>query len=319
VTTSERAQPARGFTLIEVMGVMLVLTILLTVAVNFYINLSRQTERASDNTREVRRAATLLDRVAHDLEQALLVTTREGEDPLANPFIFLGEPRLGGAGSDHLKFVKRETPRSSEGSASDLVLVAYTLEPNAEGGSYALHRWSRPELPPSQELEFPPDGDPDSLLVADDVAYFSARFLDEQGEWQPSWDSSQVIESSQLPFAVEIELALAEPPELGESEDDGFEDEPVHYVRVVQLPVRPIDLAVLLDPEAQQGGGEGAADGEVDESLEGKTIADCVDLSQLPADLRNTYLARAAETPYGPYAEAIQNAYPSAVLPGCRL
>ncbi len=315
--SADRERSERGFTLIEVMGVILVLTILLTVAVNFYINLSRQAEHASENTREIRRASTLLDRVAHDLEQSLLVTTPEGQDPLANPWIFLAEPRLGGAGSDHLKFVKRDLPRSSDGPASDIAVVAYTLERNEDGHAYALHRWSRPDLPESLDREFPPDGDPDSLLVADDVAYFSTRFLDDKGQWLDRWDSSQLVESSQLPVAVEIEVALAS-PQVGNEPDPGFEEEPVHYFRQVQLPVRPIDLEVLLHPEEQQGA-EGQADGEgAAANLEGKTIADCVDLSQLPADLRSTYLAKAAQTPYAPYAEAIGAAYPSAVLPGCR-
>ena len=84
-----------GFTLIEVMGVILVTTILLAVAINFFVNLSRQATRASENTREVRRAATILDRIAADLEHAILVSKPAERDPLAHPWVFFAESRYG--------------------------------------------------------------------------------------------------------------------------------------------------------------------------------------------------------------------------------
>ena len=99
-----------GFTLIEVLGVVLVTALLLGTTVSFYINLSRQATRASEHTRTIRRAGALLDRIAGDLEHTLLVSKPDDLDPLAHPWVFLAEPRLGQTGSDQIKFIRRELP-----------------------------------------------------------------------------------------------------------------------------------------------------------------------------------------------------------------
>ena len=65
---------AAGFTLIEVLAVVLVTSLLLGATINFYINLTREAAHASENVREVRRASALLDRIAVDLEHTVLVT-----------------------------------------------------------------------------------------------------------------------------------------------------------------------------------------------------------------------------------------------------
>ena len=85
-------------------------------------------------------------------------------------------------------------------------MVAYTLHRSEESESFELRRWSTTELPESLEREFPPSDDPASLVLADDLSYFALRFLDESGEWKDRWDSTQLVESGELPIAVEIEV-----------------------------------------------------------------------------------------------------------------
>ena len=98
------------------------------------------------------------------------------------------------------------------------------------------------------------------MLLADGLASFGVRFIDELGEQTSSWDSSQLIESSELPLAVEIEVALLDP----EGDPDA---EPQPYSRRVLLPVRPLDLEELLDPNSLVSGGEGSeADEEAEEA-----------------------------------------------------
>lgn len=318
------AHPARGgFTLFEVLGVILITTILLGAVVNFYIDLSSQATRASETTREVRRAAALLDRIAADLEHTLLVKTRAEQDPLSNPWVFVGVSRHQQGGSDRIKFVRRQQPRGADGPASDLEIVAYLLDRNEDGGAYELRRWSRPDLPESLDLEFPVPGDPDALLLTDDIEFFALRFLDDTGAWKEEWDSSQLVESSELPLAVEIEVALLDP--LAD-DDDRFDALPRHYVRHVQLPLRPFDLDELLDPDAEGGALDGS--GEDGDEFGDLTLADCIDFAKLSAsdaqaaglsatDLNTiAALAQNPNAPFAPYA-GILGGHP-AVNPRCR-
>jgi prepilin-type N-terminal cleavage/methylation domain-containing protein len=268
--------PSRaGFTLIEVLAVLFLTALVLSAALSFYIDLSNDSTRAAESTRGVRRATTLIDRIARDLERAVLVKKPEDVDPLAHPWIFLAEPHNqtgqgSQAGSDRVKFMLRsEPPRTQQGPTSDLSTVAYTLERSANGETYELHRWSSPRLPERLDREFPPPDDPASLVLAEGISHFALRFLGESGEWIDRWDSSQLVESSELPVAVEIELALA--PQDG---DGNEQKEPLLYGRRVLLPMRPIDLVALLDPNQA-----GSADGD-EECASGLSLADCIDWSK---------------------------------------
>ncbi len=265
-----------GFTLIEVLAVLFMTALVVGVALDFFIDLSNQSAWASESTRELRRATSLVDRIARDLERTLLVRKAAEADPLAHPWIFLAEPRRAQDGADHseyLKFVMRSEPaRTQDGPVSDLATVAYFLEPRADGIGYALLRWSSPQLPERLDREFPRADDPASLVLADGVAHFALRFLDEAGAWTDRWDSSQLVESSELPLAVEIEVALLP---LADPQDDAEPEEPALYSRHVLLPLRPLDLETLLDATLVAGAGDPESEGEC------LSVAECIDWSQV--------------------------------------
>lgn len=318
-----------GFTLMEVLAVVLMTTLLLGVALDFYMDLSNQSARASDYTREVRRASSILDRVAADFERALLVKKPEETDPLAHPWIFVAEARYAEQGADRVKFVMRQTPRATEGPAADVAMVAYMLRPSEEGPGFELRRWTSPGLPDGLDRDFPAADDPNALLLADGIESFALRFLDENGEWQTRWDSSQIVESSELPLAVEIDLSLVDPREAS-GKDLGLDAaEPTLYARQVELPVRPLDLETLLDPETYAAAG--GAGREADQGDSGLTLADCIDFSKIGgasgaaglAGMSATDLstlaalaAKADSTPFAPYRALVGN-HP-AVNPQCR-
>lgn len=277
MSAAARAQRA-GFTLIEVLAVVFMTALLLGVALDFYIDLSNQSVRASEYTREVRRASSILDRVASDFEHALLVRKPEETDPLDHPWVFVAEPRYAETGADRVKFVMRQLPRHSDGAAANLAMVAYQLRPSEEGEGFELRRWTSPGLPEALDRDFPLDGDPDSLLMADGIERFALRFLDENGEWRTSWDSSQLVESSELPRAVEIEIALVESDRVASRQLAFGESGATRYARQVSLPVRPLDMQVLLDPETYESGAGGEETTE-----DQRTLAECVDFSKLGA------------------------------------
>ena len=309
---SRRANAARsGFTLFEVLGVVLVTSLLLGAAISFFLNLTRQAARATESTREVRRAAALVDRIAADLEHTLLVKKPADADPLSRPWLFVAESRYSqpGAqrGADQLKFIRRDLPRSSDGPASDVAMVAYTLRRSEDGPNFELRRWSTSELPDSLDREFPRSDDPASLLVADDLSYFALRFLDEAGEWKDRWDSTQLVDSSELPIAVEIEVALAAPEGSASDADSELDAEPIHYARAVELPLRPIDLEALLNPEEKEAN---VAQNEDEEGgAKGQTLAECVDISKIRG------VASLPESEVAALAAAVQNTPAAAFAP----
>jgi hypothetical protein len=217
-----------------------------------------------EHTRGIRRATAILDRIARDFESTVLVAKEPEMDPLDHPWIFLGESRRSDVGADHLKFVTRgHQPRRTAAHESDLEVVAYSLR-HGEEGDFELLRWSSPRLPESLDREIPNDESQGAVLLAGDVASFGVQFIDELGGQTSSWDSSQLTESSELPLAVEIEVALFDP----EGDPDA---EPQPYSRRVVLPVRPLEMQELLDPNSLVSGGEGSeADEEGEEGEEGE-------------------------------------------------
>jgi type II secretory pathway pseudopilin PulG len=267
-----------AFTLIEVLGVLLLLGIVITAAVSFYIDLSNAVEAATAKTRDGRRAAAVLDRVARDLEAAYLVVKPDDKDPLDHPWLFLAEDRHSSRGADRLKFVTRNTlTRDSRAHVTDLAVVGYQLRP-ADDESYDLLRWTTPGLPEALDRSFPGAEDEGVFVMAEGVASFSTRFLREDGQWTGEWDSSTVVESSELPLVVEIQLALATPPA-----EDFEAEEPEIYKRRIPLPVRPIDLqAQIAGPGALAGGEEDEEEEDEEEEGEAEAGANQSDESDCP-------------------------------------
>lgn len=252
-----------GFTLIEVLAVVLLTGIVVGVALDFYLDLSRASNRAAGVTREARRATVVLDRMTQDLENTVFLHRPETVDPLVHPWIFLAEERRSELGADRLKFVTRShDPRASAVPESDLAVVTYVLRRGQEGG-LELWRSETPGLPDGLDREFPAEDDPREVLFADGIAAFGLTFHDGTTSPKTSWDSSSMIDGSELPSAVEIQLAMVDP-----GEELPLEELRLQHRRV-QLPIRPFDLQAMF----QGSEGEAAA----------KTVCDCIDCNELAA------------------------------------
>lgn len=246
----------RGFTLIEVLAVVLLTSLVIGVALNHYVNLSKATVRAAGHAEGVRRAVALLDRVARDYESALLVAKPADVDPLDHPWIFSGEQRYSELGADQLKFITlAHRSRSSVAHESDLATVVYCLRQAEDGESFRLLRWSSPRLPePGSDVRrMPCDEGDGARLLADGLADFGVTFLGGPGEDTSSWDSTQLADSSALPEAVQIQVAF-----VGDLPGaDALEDAPQVYSRSVPIQVQPLDLDELEDPTSLVNGGTG--------------------------------------------------------------
>lgn len=264
-----------GFTLLELLAVLFLTGLVLWVATDFYVAFARATEAAADRTRGARRATAILDRVARELQGAVLLTKPPEADPLDHPWLFLAESGDGELGADRLKFVTRAARRrAGDEHVSDLAFVAYALRPAESGEDFELMRWHSPQLPESLDRRIPVEEDDGAELLADGVTAFGVRLLDEQGRWVSTWDSSTLVQSGKLPLAAEIRVAVRADP--GAGSDLETEDPPL-YARRVRIPMRPVDLGALLEAEAAAGG-EPEEEAEQAASEEGcRTVAECVD------------------------------------------
>jgi prepilin-type N-terminal cleavage/methylation domain-containing protein len=259
-----------GFTLIEVLAVVLLTGIVLGVALDFYVDLSRASQRAVDHTRNTRRVSAVLDRITQDLEAVVLVKKPDAVDPLSHPWIFRAESRLSEIGADRIKFVTRNhDPHRTAVAESDLAVVSWVLRRDEEG-ALALWRAESPWLPGILDREFPEAGDPRELLVTDRLAAFGVLLLDDAQVPVAQWDSSLLVDSSELPTIVEVRLAMLD--KEGEEEQQPLEEASL-YRRQIRLPVRPIDLEAMLAPTEEEEAGE---EGGEQQGLAGKTVCDCL-------------------------------------------
>jgi prepilin-type N-terminal cleavage/methylation domain-containing protein len=261
-----------AFTLIEVLAVVLLTGIVMGIALNFYLDLSRASNRAAEQTRGTRRAAALLDRIARDFAGVVFLHKPDALDPLAHPWIFLADSG-GEFGAERVKFMTRNhDPHRTAVPESDLAVVSYVLRRGEEGG-LELWRSESSQLPESLDREFPAAGSDGEALLADGIAGFGLTFLpsfDAGAQPKASWDSSSLVDAGELPAGVLIQLAMADP--AGERP---LEELTIHRRRVLFI-VRPLDLAALL--------GEGDAGGNDDEDkgdLSKKKVCDCVDCAAL--------------------------------------
>jgi len=237
---------ARGFTLMEVLAAVFLTSVVIAAAFGFYINLSDASIRAAQTIREGLHATGVLDRIARDLEGAVLLVKPDDLDPLSHPWVFVAASEYAFDGADRVKFITRsQKPRALDYHTSDMALVAYFLEP-AEDGTATLYRWLAPGLPLEYDPTFPPSDDPRSLILAERLSRFSLRFQQEDGEWVSEWDSSQLVQSSMLPRAVEIEIAFASEGQPQEEVFSDEEDDARAFSLHVMLPLLPIDLQGMI-------------------------------------------------------------------------
>ena len=259
-----------AFTLIEVLAVVLLTGIVIGIALDFYLDLSRASNRAAEQTRGTRRAAAVLDRIARDFSGAVFLHKPDAVDPLAHPWIFLAESSSAEFGAERVKFVTRNhDPRRTAVPESDLAVVSYALR-RGEGGGLELWRSESPRLPESLDREFPAAGSDGEALLADGIAAFGLTFLDAQTQPKSSWDSSTLVDASELPTGVEIRLAMADP-----THERPLEELTIHRRRVL-FAVRPLDLEAMLS--AKDAGAEGEKD-----DLANKTVCDCIDCAAVSA------------------------------------
>lgn len=256
-----------GYTLIEIVGAFLIMTIILTLVTTLFIENGRQREVAIAMMRERLSALGALDQMADDLEGAIFVTRRPVAETEEPTWRFQAEGS-GELGASALRFVTQNAPQSSLAEhASSWTEVAYFLDQEEDEGGWVLWRWRSSRPPGEAPLGFPDADEPGSMRLAENVHDFGVRFLDSEGSWVDEWESSYQPPDQALPQAAEITLVLLRPVREGESEDGALLLPGRVHMRRVAIPMRPVNVGDLV--------ALGREDEE--EDAECFTIADCLD------------------------------------------
>lgn len=266
-----------GFTLIEVLGAVLLSAIVITIVLSFQINLGSAMQNSRERLREQRQAVALLDRVARDLLGSYFIApSRVQTAAHKSPWIFLAvqdflEEQTDPKSSNAIKFITRNyVPASFEGHSSDLAVVAYYIEPQEDRPGYKLMRWRTTHMPEDYDPSFPDPEDPRADVIGEDIAWFRILAINHTGGEEPSWDSRQMQGLESLPIGVKLELSVltaaeveaannGEDFEIGEYEEeeldvdveDDFEDTELGdsrrptFSKTVMLPLRPLDWSFL--------------------------------------------------------------------------
>ena len=276
---SRRIAPRRaGFTLIEIVGAFFLMVVVLVFMTGIFVENRRQRDAATEMMKERLSASSALALMAADIEAAVLVTPAPGVDPGNHPWQFIGEDD-GEFGSTSIRFVTQNAPamNASEHAAS-WVEVSYFLEEDEEG-QLELWRWRSARPPAEATRGFPDSLDAGSARVAVGISDFGVRWLDSEGEWVDSWDSTYQSTSKMLPDAAEITISFFRAARRGEQEDDETASEFSTVVpgllrtQRVTLVMRPLDVNALIEL-ATGGGGE----------LDCFTIQQCIEVSAEEGD-----------------------------------
>lgn len=229
-----RRRAESGFTLLEVLAAVVIMSLILTFAFQAYQGISNAYTRVSQGASRDRAADIVLDRLERELVGAVLVQREEGADPLLHPYFFFAAPRMySDTEGDELRFVTQTPLRSPGGSTTGPALVTYGTAPSQSGPGLALVR---------QQEKLPAELAKDVVwtepqIMVDNVAEFIVRYTGEDGQPAENWDSTGVEKLDQLPLSLVLAISLYE-----EGPDGEMTPGP-EQTRAVSLPVRPFRLS----------------------------------------------------------------------------
>lgn len=199
-----RVSKARGFTLIEVMVAIAVLSMIATVIYSAFAGMRRTkegVERINDRYREGRLA---MSRMVRELQSAFI--SMHQPIPPVTPVqktIFKGTQGSPGDRIDFASFAHRRLVEDAR--ETDQQEVSYYAESDPEkSGVVNLVRRVSPRL------DLYPEKGGKVEVLATDIDLFQMQYLDAAtGQWNDRWDTSQATEQvGRLPLQVRIVLVL---------------------------------------------------------------------------------------------------------------
>jgi len=179
---------SRGFTLIELLVALLIFAIFAAIAyggLDQVLTAKARTTRAAERLSDLQTAYTW---IARDIEQAV-------DRPIRDAYGDPAEAVIGGGTSLELTRAGWRNPAGL--TRSNLQRVAYTLE----DGQLQRRYW--------RVLDRAPDSEAHETELLEGVQEMELRFLDEQGQWQPTWPVTNAAGNTvPMPRAVEVSLEI---------------------------------------------------------------------------------------------------------------
>ncbi len=250
-----------GFTLLEILITIAIMSMLITAAVQAFRSITRAEERAQAGVGRARSALVLLDRMEREFVGTVLLPQVEQAEPVPQPYVFLASDRTSeNSDSDAVRSVTLTASRApASPPPSGPRVVTYAIREAESDPLDELDQGLRLELVRQEDpLSNLPEREilvRDGQVVAEDVASFRLRYQSESGAWLDDWDSTAASSLDEVPLSVEVAVRL------WEQNPDGDLVHGEEYSRRIELPLRPVDF---LRPERQE-----------DAETCGKTLEQC--------------------------------------------
>jgi general secretion pathway protein J len=206
--SSLRTPNASGFTLLEVLIAVAIMSLIVTVIYTSFSTTSRNVQQAEEMRDTADLARTLLAKLSDDIANAYVNTRMNSPVVLTIFYGKKGEADLKDEKirRDDLSMTTLTNVRTPGTKETDLWEVGYFFKEKTNGIGFALMRREKRELSKdSPALE----GGLEPYEVTDRVESLKFRYFDVGAQkWVDEWDSRTRGTSSPLPKAVEITLAL---------------------------------------------------------------------------------------------------------------
>lgn len=200
----------RGFTLIEVLVAIAILAVISILVWQASGSTLTSKERFEKEDEEFQAATLALDRMARDLEGAVLFANpeflgRSSSGELRTKTVFIGKDE--GDQDQVVLFTLTHIRYLKDAKESDQAEVSYFLEMDPEHpGLFRLKK--RESSPPDAE----PEEGGEVITLLESVKELNFRYFDApRGEFYSSWDSTKMDQLNRLPRAVEILLVVQDP------------------------------------------------------------------------------------------------------------
>ncbi|WP_298433835.1 type II secretion system protein GspJ [Geobacter sp.] len=182
-----RATPAGGFTLLELLVALLLLVIVAGALYSSYFSVVRARERAEEGSEERRELQETLDRLHRELDAAYF----QGSDKRTR--LVVEDRDSYGKPASTLEFVAVAPPAADERPASDLVAVKYAIR--EKEGTLTLTREAADLYGSVKPIPYPQMESIQSFLVE----------CDDGSQWVRSWNTAL---NPRLPKRLRITIAV---------------------------------------------------------------------------------------------------------------